>query len=88
MLVSLHYRYLVIYILITLFAAQAPHFGPTFPHGGYLAVDAAVGELIDLYHVQFYNRKPELRTALLFSLNFRFPVFQRDRQSTLTARVS
>jgi hypothetical protein len=57
-------------LLITLFAAQGPHFGPNFLDGGYLAVDAAVGPLIDWYNVQFYNRKPELCTTLLFSLNF------------------
>ncbi|KIM83828.1 glycoside hydrolase family 18 protein [Piloderma croceum F 1598] len=37
-------------------APQAPNFGPTVAQGGYLAVDAAVGHLIDWYNVQFYNQ--------------------------------
>ncbi|KAJ3073797.1 hypothetical protein HDU98_000648 [Podochytrium sp. JEL0797] len=38
-------------------APQAPHFSPGFyPNGAYLAVDKAVGHLIDFYNVQFYNQ--------------------------------
>jgi len=39
-------------------APQAPYFmgKPQYPNGGYLTVDAAVGDLIDFYNVQFYNQ--------------------------------
>ncbi|KIM83800.1 glycoside hydrolase family 18 protein [Piloderma croceum F 1598] len=40
-------------------APQGPNFGPTVAQGGYLAVDAAVGHLIDWYNVQFYNQGVE-----------------------------
>lgn len=38
-------------------APQAPYFSTSYaPRGGYLAVDKQVGNLIDLYLVQFYNQ--------------------------------
>lgn len=39
-------------------APQAPYFigQPRYPHGAYVAVHAAVGDLIDWYNVQFYNQ--------------------------------
>lgn len=39
-------------------APVAPWFSPgKFPSGGYLTVDRTVGNLIDWYNIQFYNRK-------------------------------
>jgi len=40
-------------------APQGPYFmgKPKYPNGGYLTVDAAVGDLIDFYNVQFYNQE-------------------------------
>jgi len=37
----------------------APWFSPggKFPGGAYLTIDKTVGDLIDWYNVQFYNRK-------------------------------
>lgn len=38
-------------------APQAPYFSTAYArNGGYLAVDQEVGDLIDLYLVQFYNQ--------------------------------
>jgi len=39
-------------------APQAPYFlgRPHYPSGGYLTVDAAVGDMIDYYNIQFYNQ--------------------------------
>lgn len=38
-------------------APQAPYFGVgAYPKGGYLAVDKAVGSMIDFYNIQFYNQ--------------------------------
>jgi chitinase len=37
-------------------APQAPYFDGLYPHGGYLAVHGAVGDLIDWYNIQFYNQ--------------------------------
>ena len=40
-------------------APQAPYFGGTtlqYPKNGYLAVNAAVGSMIQFYNVQFYNQ--------------------------------
>ncbi|KAJ3075539.1 hypothetical protein HDU98_007785 [Podochytrium sp. JEL0797] len=54
-------------------APQAPYFdntGKVYPSGAYLAVDKAVGNLIDFYNVQFYNQgTPSYETCetLLFS---------------------
>ena len=39
-------------------APVAPWFSPgKFPSGAYLTIDRTVGDLIDWYNVQFYNRK-------------------------------
>ncbi|EIW79374.1 glycoside hydrolase family 18 protein [Coniophora puteana RWD-64-598 SS2] len=37
-------------------APVAPWFSPSFTGGGYVAVDKAVGNLIDWYNIQFYNQ--------------------------------
>ena len=39
-------------------APVAPWFSPgKFPSGAYLTIDQTVGDLIDWYNIQFYNRK-------------------------------
>ena len=39
-------------------APVAPWFSPgKYPNGAYLTVDQTVGNLIDWYNVQFYNRE-------------------------------
>ena len=43
-------------------APQAPYFKyEHYPKHGYMAIDSAVGNTIDLYLVQFYNQGPDTR---------------------------
>ncbi|EIW78011.1 glycoside hydrolase family 18 protein [Coniophora puteana RWD-64-598 SS2] len=46
-------------------APVAPWFSgaPTYPSGAYLAVDKAVGSMIDWYNIQFYNQYTEYTTC-------------------------
>jgi len=62
-------------------APQAPYFmgPPNYPAGGYLAVDKAVGGLIDFYNVQFYNQGSSAYT------NYETLFQQSDGWSTNTA---
>lgn len=50
-------RCLLAYLILRDFTAIAPWFIPTKPGGGFLRINKEVGDLVDWYNMQFYNRK-------------------------------